>query len=80
MNYHRWVLSANYSKANSQTLSEVTPLNFDTRYLYARLRYRVRKMYLDAGYTRFMQGVGGSSLPAEVNSYYVGISRWFNVF
>lgn len=76
----RWVLTANYSKANSQTLGGVSPRAFESTLINARLQYRVRKMYLNAGYTRFLQGIGSTSQPTEINTYYFGISRWFNVF
>ena len=78
--YHRWVVTANYSKANSGTAGSTTPQMFESRLINARLQYRVRKMYLNAGYTRFIQGLNVGNLPSEVNSYYFGISRWFNVF
>ncbi len=77
--YHRWVVTANYSKANSGT-GGTTPQMFESRLINARLQYRVRKMYLNAGFTRFIQGLNVANLPSEVNSYYFGISRWFNVF
>ncbi len=76
---HRWVITANYSKANSGTTGTSSQL-FESRLINARLQYRVRKMYLNAGFTRFIQGLNVANMPSEVNSYYFGISRWFNVF
>jgi hypothetical protein len=74
-------LSVSYSKAFSDLNSPSSTLNTGNTILNARLRYRVRKMYLDSGYTRFQQNIGApGSKPSMVNSYFVGISRWFNVF
>jgi hypothetical protein len=73
--------NVSYSKAFSDLNSPSSTLNTGTTILNARLRYRVRKMYLDSGYTRFQQNIGApGSKPSMVNSYFVGISRWFNVF
>lgn len=78
----RFVLSVSYAKANSQTGALDSSLsNNNSTLINARLRYRVRKLYLDSGYTRFEQGIGSTGLlPRVINSYYVGISRWFDVF
>jgi hypothetical protein len=74
-------LSVSYSKAFSDLNSPSHTLNSSNMILNARLRYRVRKMYLDSGYTQFQQNIGAAgSKPSVINSYYVGISRWFNVF
>jgi len=38
-------------------------------------------MGIMAGYTKFWQGISASGVPAAgVSSYYVGISRWVNIF
>jgi hypothetical protein len=71
----------NYTKARSDTLSSVrNSLNNTERY-YTRLDYNLRKLVLRAGYTRAYQSISGSGAPpTTINSYFVGISRWFNVF
>jgi hypothetical protein len=40
----------------------------------------MRKLNIEGNFTRFQQSVQTGLVPAEVNSYYVRISRWFNVF
>jgi hypothetical protein len=45
------------------------------------MQYRLRKIFVNAGYTRLNQSIGTpGTLPLNVTSYYVGISRWFNFF
>jgi hypothetical protein len=76
----RWVLTLNYSKANSAATG-ASQRSFSTALVNTRLQYRVRKMYLNMGFTKFQQGLSGlGNAPTQVNSYYFGISRWFNVF
>jgi hypothetical protein len=74
-----WTLS--YSKSHGDAFGGAIPTIFESRSLNARLQYRLRKMYLNAGFTRFEQSFGvARSLPVDVNTYYVGFTRWFNVF
>ncbi|MBZ5573040.1 MAG: hypothetical protein LAO09_14305 [Acidobacteriia bacterium] len=77
----RAVWTINYTKSHGDALSGLSQSIFESRSLNARLQYRVRKMYFNAGFTRFQQtfGVAGS-LPVDVNTYFVGFTRWFNVF
>ena len=45
------------------------------------MNYRLRKINLHAGYTRVFQGFSlAGTREQTVNSYYFGISRWFNFF
>jgi hypothetical protein len=38
-------------------------------------------MWFNAGFVRFHQTFGGlGTLPVDYNTYFVGFSRWFNVF
>jgi hypothetical protein len=47
----------------------------------AYLQYKIRKIYLNAGYSRLDQSLSASGgPPVKVTSYYVGLSRWFNFF
>jgi hypothetical protein len=74
-----WTLS--YSKSYGNTLGATTASNFDSRSLNARLQYRLRKVYLNAGFTHFQQEVGLlGSTPINYNTFFVGFSRWFNLF
>jgi hypothetical protein len=74
-----WTLS--YSKSNGSALGGISGSHFDTKSLNARLQYRLRKVYLNAGFTHFQQEVGLlGSTPINYNTFFVGFSRWFNVF
>jgi hypothetical protein len=71
----------NYTNAHSDTLSSTrNSLNDTTRY-YTRLDYNLRKLVLRAGYSRAYQSISASGTPpVTINTYFFGISRWFNVF
>lgn len=74
-------LSAGYSIGHSGTSNVTVNSAFDTSSAYARLHYRVRKVIFDAGYSRFLQTSQSSTVPHSVlNSYFVGVSRWFSFF
>jgi hypothetical protein len=76
----RFEITGSYSKALSDT-SAATLANNSTTMWNSLVRCRMRKLYLNAGYSRFGQSVGGSGAPPSMlNSYFFGISRWFNVF
>jgi len=76
----RFSLNGSYSKAISETTA-ASFANNNTTIWNALFRCRTRKLYLDAGYTRFGQNVTiNGAPPSMLNSYYFGISRWFNVF
>jgi len=73
------VLSGNYSRAISNTLALTTSHN-DTQIYTAQLQYHLRRIGFQAGYTRFTQGISILGLPASTTSYFVGFSRWFDLF
>ena len=72
VSYSRSIGSIGGQTTNSNTLSE----------LYnGFLTYRLRKLYFNAGVTKFRQDVTGSgSFASQQTSYYFGISRWFKFF
>ncbi len=74
-------LSGSYTKVSSNSIrNEIGTLNNGERY-NARVTVRMRRLYLIGGYDRAIQEssvVPGG--PQVVNSYYVSLSRWFNVF
>ena len=77
----RWIITANYSKSYGNAFGSTLLSSFDTRSVNTRLQYRVRKMWFNAGFVRFHQTFGGlGTLPVDYNTYFVGFSRWFNVF
>jgi len=74
-------LSGSYTKVSSSSIRKALgTFNNGERYS-ARLALRMRRLYIIAGFDRAMQE---SSLvpggPRMVNSFYVSLSRWFNVF
>jgi hypothetical protein len=74
-------LSGSYTKVSSNSMQkEIGTFNNGERYT-ARLALRMRRLYIIAGFDRAMQEAsvvpGG---PRVVNSFYVSLSRWFNVF
>ena len=75
------VLSASYSRSLSNTSSNgVSSLNETDEY-NALIEYHVRKLNFDSGYARLGQGFSGSGTgPEVVSSFYIGVSRWFNLF
>ena len=77
----RLTIAGNYSHATSDTLSDTTFSNNKTDIVYAQLQYRLRKVSLLAGYTKFTQGISAAGTPpGSQYSFYVGVSRWLNFF
>ncbi len=75
----RLSLSGTFSRAISDTLSTTYSRN-NTEIFNAQLQYRLRRIGLLAGYTRFTQGISAIGLPVNSTSYFVGVSRWFDFF
>lgn len=77
----RMTLSAAWAKSISNTDVLRIPSENNTNQINTLIQYQFRKMYFTGGYSRLVQGFSALQTPAEhVNSYYVGISRWFNFF
>lgn len=79
--FSKMLVTAGFSKFSSNTLKgEAGSFNSGKRY-NVRTEYRLRKFSIIGGFNRSMQDVstvpGG---PRLVNSYYMSLSRWFNVF
>ena len=71
--------SAIWSRTN--TGGDAINSNNTTQQAYVYLTYKVRKVYLNAGYSRLLQGFSASGLPpSTLSTYYVGLSRWFKAF
>jgi len=78
---HGLTLSAIYAKALSGTQTNSVISNNNNENLNVLLTYNVRKLNFMAGYSRLTQGFSLSGTPPEmVGSFFVGVSRWFNVF
>ena len=77
----RLSLSGSYGRSFSDTLANATFSRNNTDIGNAQLQYRLRRIGVLAGYTRFKQGISATGiLPGTTTSYYVGISRWFDFF
>jgi hypothetical protein len=77
----RLTLSASYSHATSDTVSATTPSNNRTEVFYTQLQYRLRQITVLAGFTKFLQGISATGIPAANEySYFAGVTRSFNFF
>lgn len=77
----RLIITGVYSRALSDTTGYAIASRNNTEIITGQMQYRLRRVSLMAGYTRFSQGftaVGPTAAP--VTSYFAGISRWFNFF
>ena len=75
----RMSISGTYSRALSDTIAATTSHN-NTEIINAQLQYHLRRIGLEAGYTRFTQGISAIGAPVNNTSYFVGFSRYFNFF
>jgi hypothetical protein len=75
----RLVIAGSYNRAISNTIGETMSHN-NTVIYNAQLQYHLRRIGLQAGYTRFTQGISAVGAPANTTAYFVGISRWFDFF
>ena len=78
----RLTISAGFSKSNGYTIDPLLKIATDNELINGILQYRLRKIFLNAGYTRLRQSVGAvaGSQPIDVTTYFIGFSRWFNFF
>lgn len=73
-------VSATYTKAFSDTASPTLASNNNTGMFNLLVRYRLRKLLLTGGTTRFKQNISITGMPVQSTSVYVGVSRWFDWF
>lgn len=74
-------MTGSYIQTRSNTGGEVLSTNGKSEQAYAYLTYRFRKVYLNAGYSRLLQGFSGNGVPPTLlSTYYIGLSRWFKAF
>ncbi|HKS74045.1 MAG TPA: hypothetical protein VJQ82_12670 [Terriglobales bacterium] len=77
----RLTIGGGFSRGYSNTFAGGVGSNNNTQTFNAVIHYRFRKMEVQGGYSRLVQGFSASGLPpAMVSSYYAGVSRWFNFF
>lgn len=73
--------TASYARAFSNTQNIAVGSNNNTENAVVRLEYHFRQMWFQAGYSKFVQGFSTSNTaPADVNTFYFGVQRWFNFF
>jgi hypothetical protein len=75
----RLVIAGSFSRAISNTLGPTISHN-NTEIFNAQMQYHLRRIGLQAGYTRFTQGISAVGAPANTTSYFAGITRWFDFF
>ncbi len=79
--YKRLTITFSYSRSFSNTVSNSVGSQNNSENVFGRVQYQFRQMFFNAGYSRFVQGFSASgTAPAQLNSYYVGVERWFNFF
>jgi hypothetical protein len=77
----RLILSSTYSKSDSNTTYSGATSSNNTSEFNAFAQSQFRKLYFNSGYSRLEQGFSASgTAPEVISTFYVGISRWFNVF
>jgi hypothetical protein len=77
----RLILSASYGKSTSNTSTNGLTSSNDNSQFNTLVQYQVRKMSFVSGYSRLQQGFSASGTQPEIiSSYYLGLSRWFNLF
>jgi hypothetical protein len=74
-------VSASYSKSSSNTNGD-TPASWNKNEQFnTYFQYQFRKVYFTGGYAKLSQSFSASTVPpANVTSFYFGVSRWFNFF
>jgi hypothetical protein len=77
----RLTFGASYSKSiTNSDLAGILSSN-NTKMINATFNYQFRKMYLNGGYSNLVQGFSVTgTLPENVSSFYIGVTRWFNFF
>ena len=77
----RLTISAGFSKSNGHTTDPLLTTATNNELINAVMQYRLRKIFVNAGYTRLSQTVGTpGTQPINVTTYFIGFSRWFNFF
>jgi hypothetical protein len=75
------ILTAAFSRSITNISTGGIASGNDSDEFSTLIQYQTRKLSYNSGYARLGQGFGASGTPAAiVASYYVGVSRWFNVF
>jgi hypothetical protein len=79
--FRRLVMSGGYTKVSSSTVRRASDRFNNGHRFTARLAFRIRQIEILAGFNRAVQESSAAPVGQRaVNSYYVSLSRWFNVF
>ncbi|HXJ89216.1 MAG TPA: hypothetical protein VMS18_20530 [Candidatus Binatia bacterium] len=74
-------VSAGFSKSNGHTVDPLVTTATNTELINVVAQYRLRKVFLNGGYTRLSQSIGTvGTQPIDITTYFIGFSRWFNFF
>ncbi len=77
----RLTVSGGYADSSGSTVDPLLKTYTSNQLYNALFQYRLRKIFINGGYTRLHQSVGVvGTAPVTVTTYYIGISRWFNFF
>jgi hypothetical protein len=77
----RFYISGTYSHATSDTTSSVNiPSHNKTDIFYGQFQYRLRKISLLGGYTKFGQEISAAGTSGNQYSFFIGVTRYFNFF
>lgn len=77
----RLTVSAGFAKSNGHTIDPVLSTATSNELINVTMQYRLRKIFVNGGYTRLRQTVGApGTQPFDLTTYFIGFSRWFNFF
>lgn len=77
----RLTVSAAWAKSEGSTIDPTLSIFTNNQLYNAIMQYRLRKIFVNGGFTRLQQSVTTTvGAPLVVTSYYIGFSRWFNFF
>jgi hypothetical protein len=77
----RLSVTGTYSHAVSDTLSNLISSRNRTEIYFTQFQYRLRKITVLGGFTKFSQGISAAGTPPGNDySYFIGASRWLNFF
>ncbi len=77
----RLTISFGYANSNGTTTDALMNTAVSNQLYNVISQYRLRKIYVNSGFTHLRQSLGTpGTIPVQVTTYYIGVSRWFNFF
>jgi hypothetical protein len=74
-------ISAGYANSRGDTIDPLLHSTNSNELYNVVLQYKLRKVFLNGGFTRLHQSIGAvGTSPVTVTAYFIGVSRWFNFF